>query len=105
MQLNIIIDNHSMNLDVPDDFIAASDESFDRLDKTMSKGVKLGGRFVKDPNPVQRCQYAANKLLVAIESHHEPMAMLSAGYIIARQPTVKGVKIDNNGEPEETTFL
>lgn len=105
MQLRIIIGDHSMSMEVPDDFIKQSTESFDRLDETMDKGCKLGSRFIKELDHTQRCQYAANKLLVAIETHHESMAMLSAGYILVRKPGTKGVKIDNNGEPEETIFV
>lgn len=105
MQLEIIIGEHSMQLEVPDEYLEKSTDSFDKLDATMDKGCRLGARFIKKPDITHRCQYAANKLLSAIETHNEGLAMVSAGYIITRKPGVQGVRIDNNGEPEETQFL
>ncbi len=104
MKLNIIIGEFAMDLEVPQGYVDASGDSFDRLDGDMDKGIRLGSQFVKNADATERCQYAANKLLTAIETHNEGMAMLSAGYIISRMPGVTGVNIDNNGEPQNTIF-
>ena len=104
MKLNIIIGEYSMDLEVPQDYIDSSGESFARLDSDMDKGIRLGTQFVKNADTTERCQYAANKLLTAIETHNEGLAMLSAGYVISRMPDVSGIKIDNNGEPQNTVF-
>ncbi|MES9936762.1 MAG: hypothetical protein ABW153_09965 [Sedimenticola sp.] len=104
MKLNIIIDDYSMNLNVPDDYIASSEDSFARLEANMAEGVQLGQEWVANPDTLQRCQVAADKLLGAIEGHNEGLAMLSAGYILSRQPETRRIRIDNNGDPSQTTF-
>jgi hypothetical protein len=102
MLLNIIIDDYSMNLEVPEDYLGQQADRFDRLDREMDAGLQLGREWVEHPSPQQRCQSAAAKLLLAIEGHDEALARLAAGYILARLPGVRGVRIDTNGEPAET---
>ncbi|MES9962022.1 MAG: hypothetical protein ABW116_00620 [Candidatus Sedimenticola sp. 20ELBAFRAG] len=104
MELNIIIDDYSMNLNVPDDYIASSGESFARLDSTMDQGAQMGQEWVPNPDRLQRCQLAADKLLSALENHNEGLAMLSAGYILNRLPETRQARIDNTGDPSATTF-
>ena len=104
MQLNLIIDDWTMNLEIPDDYLQTMGASFDKMDRDMDQGRRLGPRFVKQLDQTQRCQIAADRLLAALESHDQPMALLMGGYIAARMPGVRQVRIDNNGEPEQTTF-
>lgn len=104
MELNIIVDEYSMNINLPDDFLSTSHEIFDRLDREMDQGIQLGRQWVKNPDQTQRCQMAANKLLTALETDNESLAMISAGYIISRLPGVRGVTIDNSGEMSGTDF-
>ncbi len=104
MQLNLIIDDWSMNLEIPDEYQQAMKDSFDKLDRDMDQGRRLGQQFIKQPNQVQRCQIAADRLLSALESNNEGMALLMGGYIVSRMEGVQQVIIDNNGEPQETEF-
>ena len=104
MELNIIVDDYSMNLNVPDDYIASSQASFDRLDSTMDEGAQMGSVWVDNPTSLQRCQLAADKLLTALESHNEGLAMLSAAYILQRRPDTRRVTIDASGDPSNTEF-
>ena len=105
MVLNIIIDDHSMDIDVPETFLAQAEESLAKLDAQMDQGLQLGRDWISQPTLEQRCQRAADKLLSAIDAHKEGLAMLSAAYILTRRPHTKGVHIDNQGEPRETTFI
>ncbi|MEN8167338.1 MAG: hypothetical protein ABFR65_07670 [Pseudomonadota bacterium] len=104
MQLNLNIDDWSMNLEITDDYLQAMGDSFDKMDQDMDQGRRLGQRFVKKPTQTQRCQIAADKLLSALESNNEGLALLMGGYIVSRMDGVKQVIIDNNGEPQETQF-
>ena len=104
MQLNIIVDDYSMNLEIPDDFLQASVDSFDRLDRSMDKGVQMGRDWLQSPDRHQRCQIAADKLLTALETDDQGLAMLSAGYIVSRLPGIVRVHIDNSGEIRGTMF-
>ena len=104
MQLNLIIDDWSMNLEITDEYLQKMQDSFNKMDQDMDKGRRLGPNFIKQPNPTQRCQIAADKLLSALESNNEAMALLMGGYIVSRMDGVQQVIIDNNGEPQETEF-
>lgn len=104
MQLNLIINDWSMNLEITDEYLQNMGDSFDKMDKDMDEGRRLGQRFIKEPNQTQRCQIAADKLLSALESNNEGLALLMGGYIVTRMDGVKQVIIDNNGEPQETEF-
>ena len=104
MQLNIIVDDYSMDLKIPDSFLTASGEAFDRLDRNMDQGVQIGREWFDNPTTHQRSQVAADKLLAALETDNENLALLSAGYIVSRTPGVKRVRIDNSGELQCTVF-
>jgi hypothetical protein len=104
MQLNLIIDNWSMNLELPEGYLETMADSFDKMDQDMDKGRRLGQHWIKEPTQKQRCQIAADKLLSALESNNETKALLMGGYILSRMKGVKQVIIDNNGEPQETEF-
>ena len=104
MQLNLIIDDWSMNLEITDEYLQKMQDSFDKMDRDMDQGRRLGQQFVKKPDQKQRCQIAADKLLSALESNNEIMSLLMGGYIASRMPGVKQVIIDNNGEPQHTEF-
>ena len=104
MELNIIVDDYSMNLNIPEGFIDASRETLDRLDHNMDQGVLIGRHWIEHPSPHQRCQVAADKLLTALETDNENLALLSAGYILSRMPAVRRINIDNSGEMQGTFF-
>ena len=104
MQLNIIVADYSMNLNIPEKFVEASRESFDRLDREMADGVQMGREWVSEPDEHQRCQVAADKLLTALETDNENLALLSAGYILSRLPGVVRGRIDDSGEMRGTQF-
>lgn len=104
MQLNLIIDDWSMDLEITDEYLQEMQDSFNKMDQDMDQGRRLGANFIKQLDPTQRCQIAADKLLSALESNNEAMALLMGGYIVSRREGVQQVIIDNNGEPQETQF-
>ncbi|MEW8027300.1 MAG: hypothetical protein AB2792_11500 [Candidatus Thiodiazotropha sp.] len=104
MQLNLVIDEWSMDLEIPDGYLETMRKSFDKMDKDMDRGWQIGRRWVRNPSPTQRCQLVAGKLLTALETDNEQLALMMGGYILSRMPNVKQVVIDNTGIPEETSF-
>jgi hypothetical protein len=104
MQLNLIIDDWSMDLEIPESYLETMRESFDRMDKDMDRGWQIGQSWVRNPDATQRCQLVAGKLLTALETDNEQLAMMMGGYILSRMPRVRQVVIDNTGVPEETSF-
>jgi hypothetical protein len=93
-----------MNLEIPEGYQEKMADAFDKMDKDMDNGRRLGQTWLKQPDRQQRCQIAADKLLAAIETHNENLALLMGGYIASRMPEIRQIRIDNNGEPQETSF-
>ncbi|MCG7897551.1 MAG: hypothetical protein JAY99_10560 [Candidatus Thiodiazotropha lotti] len=93
-----------MNLEIPDGYIDAMNESFEKMDQDMDKGWQIGQKWVKNPDNTQRCQLVAGKLLTALETDNEQLALMMGAYIVSRMQGVRQVVIDNTGEPEETSF-
>ena len=103
-QLNLIIDDWSMDLEIPDGYLEAMQDAFDRMDKDMNQGWQLGQKWVPNPDRKQRCQLVAGNLLAALESDNENLALMLGGYILSRMPQVRQIVIDNSGQPEATDF-
>ena len=105
MKLNIIVDGRANAFDVPDYLIADAADFFEKLDTDMDKGWQMSREWVDNPNPEQRCQIAADKILTAIEHDNEKLLMLMAAYILRTMPGVTGVNIDITGDMNETEII
>lgn len=104
MQLNLIIDDWSMELEIPDGYLEAMRDSFERMDRDMDRGLQLGQHWLGTPDRTQRCQLVAGQLLSALETDNEDLALMMAGYIVSRMPGIRQVVIDNSGQPDTTRF-
>ncbi|MCU7882530.1 MAG: hypothetical protein KZQ66_06585 [Candidatus Thiodiazotropha sp. (ex Lucinoma aequizonata)] len=100
MQLNLIIDDWSMDLDVTEDYIQAMSDSFINMDKGMDEDWQIGQKWVSNPSRNQRCQLAASKLLAALETNNEKLALMIGGDILSRMNGIKQVIIDNGSSPD-----
>jgi hypothetical protein len=105
MKLDVIIDNKTHRIEVPPDVLDEGETFFLKMDHDMDSGWQMGPEFVESPNTAQRCQIAANKLLVSVSMHNKLLVELMAGYILKRMPGVKIVDIDTSGEMLNTEFL
>lgn len=105
MILKAIIDDRELSLNVPDAVITQGGEFFARLDADMDGGWQMSREWVQNPNPVERCQIVADKLLTALEKENEKLGTLMAGYILSRMPRIDTVEIDVGGEIQNTQFL
>ena len=105
MKLNVIVDERALAVDVPPHMLREAEDFFRKMDSDMDRGWQMGPEFIENPDKVQRCQIAANKLLTSISSANETMITLMAGYILKRLPGVTGVRIDTDGEMLHTELL
>jgi len=105
MKLNVIVDERACVVDVPSHMFRDAEEFFQKMDHDMNHGWQMGPEFIENPDKVQRCQIAANKLLTSLSAANETMATLMAGYILKRLPGVTGVRIDTAGEMLHTELL
>lgn len=102
MKLKIIIEDQARDLDVPETMLAEGEEFYIKMDRDMDRGWQMGPDFVEQPDQVQRCQIAADKILTAIDTENHGLLMLMAGYILSRAPGVQTVDINTSGEMAET---
>jgi hypothetical protein len=105
MKLDVIIDSRTHRIEVPPDMLAEGETFFQKMDRDMDSGWQMGPEFVESPDTAQRCQIAANKLLVSISAQNQLLVQLMAGYILKRMPGIKTVEIDTAGEMLNTEFI
>ena len=105
MNLDVIIDSRTHRIEVPQDMLDEGEAFFQKMDRDMDGGWQMGSEFVESPDTAQRCQVAANKLLVSVSAQNKLLVQLMAGYILKRMPGVKSVEIDTAGEMLNTEFI
>jgi len=98
MKLNVIVDDRRYSIEVPPDMLREAEDFFQKMDRDMNRGWQMGPEFIENPDKVQRCQIAADKLLVSLSTANETLSMLMAGYILKHLPGVTEVRIDTGGE-------
>lgn len=105
MLLNVIINEETYPVTVPDDMLVDAEDVFQKMDADMDLGWQMSRKWVDHPNTLQRCQIAADRLLTAIENENQKLAALMAGYILKRMPGISAVDIDTSGDMTETEII
>ena len=105
MRFKVIVGEQAYAVEVPEDLLREAGEFHARLDRDMDRGWQMSREFVAQPDPLQRCQIVADKLLTSIMQENQATAMLMAGYIALRMPGAVGVDIDASGEMQNTELL
>ena len=105
MRLKVDAAGKQLALEVAPSMLVEAEPFFAKMDRDMDGGWRMGPEWVEQPDQVQRCQIAADKLLGALSSANQDLALLMAAYILKRLPSVTGVQIDTGGEPLSTQFL
>jgi len=105
MKLDVIIDSKTHRIEVPQEMLAEGETFFQKMDRDMDSGWQMGPEFVESPDTAQRCQIAANKLLVSVSAQNQLLVQLMAGYILKRMPGIQTVDIDTGGEMLNTDFI
>jgi len=105
MQLTVHIDEVSKTIEVGEDLLKEGEDFFAKMDSDMDQGWQMSRTWVDNPNQVERCQIAANKMLDAISAENQTLLMLMAGYIMSRYPQVREVRIDTSGDMTETELV
>ena len=105
MILNVFVDEQTYRIEVPQFVTDEGDEFFARLDRDMDNGYQMSRTWVENPDPVNRCQIVADKLLTALETDNEKLGMMMAGYILARLPKVTGIRMNTEGDMLEHELI
>lgn len=105
MTLNLIIDERQAQVEIPALVLEQGHDFFEKIEADMDKGWRMGPEYVETPNQEQKIQIAADRLLVALENGNKDLIALLAGYIINRDPSIKSIRIDMNGDPLNTEIF
>jgi len=98
MILNVIINEQILPIEVSAELLDEAEALFQKMDRDMDRGWQMSRDWVERPDPMQRCQIVADKLLTAIERDERNVAAMMAGYILKRLPGVARVDIDTTGD-------
>lgn len=105
MILNIAVDGQNVDINVPDTMLSEAREFFAKIDADLDKGYQMGRYWVENPNPEERCQIAADRLVTAIENENRNMATMMSAYILSKAPHIESVVVDSSDEIQEIHFL
>lgn len=104
MHLDVVIEDKTHRVEIPDGMLTEAEDFFQKMDRDMDHGWQMGPEFIEQPDRMQRCQIAANKLLTSISGENQLLSHLMAAYILKRLPGVQRVNIDTFGEMLHTEF-
>lgn len=102
MILNVIVDEQTIPIEVPSDLLAEGSEFFAKMDKDMDQGWQMSRVWVQEPDAMQRCQIAADRILTALHTENREVATMMAAYILNKLPDIKFVDIDTSGDMLQT---
>lgn len=102
MILNVILNENSYPIRIPDGMPEEAADMFARMDVDMDRGWQMSRVWVDHPDLNQRCQIVADRLLTAMENHNQELATMMAAYIVARVPDVQEIVIDTSGDMTQT---
>lgn len=98
MILKVTVDEKTFPLEVEDEMMLSANEAFNKMDVDMDKGWQMSRTWVECPNPIQRCQIAADKMLTAIQLENAATVGLMAAYILNKIPGIQAIDIDTSGD-------
>ena len=105
MEVRIEIGDQIVELEVPDALMTQATDFFDKMDRDMNCGWQMSRWWVPDPDPTQRCQIVADKLLTAIQKNETESAMLMCAYILRAKPSTCRISINTGGEIQGNAFF
>lgn len=98
MILNIFVDEHQQEINVPEEMISEAQEYFEMLDKDMDKGYQMSRTWVENPDVYQRCQIVSDRILTSLEQDNKDTATLMAAYIFSRVPNAYAMHLNLEGD-------
>jgi hypothetical protein len=105
MKLQVSVEDRSYNIEIPEEMLSEEgQEFFAKMDDDMDSGWQMGMEFIENPDKIQRCQIAADRLYTALDTENKTLAQLMAAYIVTRLPGVVSVDIDATGDMQLTEF-
>lgn len=70
----------------------------DKMDEDMAEGIELAGQSITHPNPVQRAQFVAIKLMLALQDNEEGLIAATCAYLANRFPEMRKIVAREQGD-------
>ena len=105
MILKVVVAEQIYPITVPDQLLTDAEDFFSKIDRDMDRGWQMSRDWVDHPNREQRCQIIGDRMLTAMHNNNKKYMVLLSAYILARVPGVVGIRIDTNGEMQETELV
>ena len=105
MILKVILNEKTFPVQVQEELLIEAEEFFQTMDNDMDNGWQMSRKWVDNPDTLQRCQIAADKMLTAIENENNKMTLMMAAYILKRLPGVDAIDIDTSGDMTATELI
>ncbi len=103
--LNITIDEHTQAINVPEELLQQATDLFKKMNDDMDNGWQMSREWVEKPNPTERCQIVADKMLTALETEKQALAQMMAAYILHTLPNIIRIDINTTGNIQETDII
>lgn len=70
----------------------------DRMDADMDGGIDLNGERIENPDEKDRARFVAMTMIRSIDADNEAMIAATCSYLATRQPDLKEVRANEDGE-------
>jgi len=77
----------------------------DTMDSDMSRGFKISGEMITEPNEEQRAKFVAMNLIKALQQDNEASVMSCCAYLVQRQPKLREVRVSDGNEGVVVEFV
>ena len=101
----VTVDEKTFPLEVDNLMLDSAHDAFLKMDYDMNKGWQMSRIWIDNPNDLQRCQIAADKMLTAIQQEKAATVGLMAAYILHKMPGVQAIDIDTSGDMTLTELV
>ncbi|MDH5516375.1 MAG: hypothetical protein OEY36_00975 [Gammaproteobacteria bacterium] len=105
MKIRVLVEDKAEEFEIPDQLIEQGEDFFNKMNTDLDKGWQMGHVWVENPNMLQRCQIAADKMMSAIHHENEKMFMLMGAYILKNKPDTDEIHLDSTGDIQTIDFV
>lgn len=105
MILNVIAEEQTHQVTVPDALLEEAVDFFAKMNSDMDRGWQMSRTWVERPSQADRCRIAADKLYSAMHSNNTRLATLLAGYVLKHAWGIHAVAFDAQGEVQDIELV
>ena len=77
----------------------------DRMDSDMSRGIKIQGELLTDPDQHQRATFVCMNLIRALKQDNEGIITASCAYLVNRLPKLMEVHVSDHENTVKVDFV